>query len=108
MSDIDVTAIMNAIPSGFNPEKAKDVNGIVQCVFTGAQASNWIIAIKDQTCVVNEGVTANPDLTITAKAEDGVNLLTGKLDPMRAYMLGKIRINGDLGLGMKLVNLFDR
>lgn len=107
MSEIDVKTIMNAIPSGFNPEKAKGVNGIVQCVFTGDQASNWVIEIKDQTCHVQEGLTNDPDLSIKAKAEDGVKLLTGKLDPMRAYMLGKIRITGDLGLGMKLVNLFD-
>jgi len=108
MSEVDVKAIMKAIPSGFNPERAKGVSGIVQCVFTGDQSSNWIIVIKVQTCQVDEGLHKDPDLTIKAKAEDGIKLLTGKMDPMRAYMLGKIRIMGDLGLGMKLINLFDR
>jgi putative sterol carrier protein len=53
-------------------------------------------------------VTPDPDLTIKANAQDGVKLLTGELDAMRAYMLGKIKVFGDLGLGMKLVNLFNR
>ncbi|NLN71096.1 MAG: SCP2 sterol-binding domain-containing protein [Chloroflexi bacterium] len=52
-------------------------------------------------------MASNPDLTIKADAEDGVNLLRGKLDPMQAYMLGKIKVFGDLALGMKLINFFD-
>lgn len=108
MADINVQQIMTSIPSYFNAEKAKGVSGVVQCMFSGEQASDWVIKIQDQTCSVEEGKSTNPDLTIKADAEDGVNLLTGKLDPMRAYMLGKIKVFGDLSLGMKLVNFFDR
>lgn len=108
MTDINVKQIMEEIPNYFNPDKAKGVSGVVQCMFTGDQASNWVISIKDQECKVEEGAVNNPDLTIKAKAEDGVKLLTGEMDPMRAYMLGKIRVYGDLALGMKLMNFFDR
>ncbi len=77
-------------------------------MFSGEQASDWVITIENQTCVVEEGKTNNPALTIKADAEVGVDLLTGKLDAMRAYMLGKVKVFGDLSLGMKLVNFFDR
>jgi putative sterol carrier protein len=66
-----------------------------------------VIRIEDQTCEVEEGKIDNPDLTIKANAEDGVNVLTGKLDAMRAYMLGKVKVFGDLSLGMKLTKLFN-
>lgn len=108
MADINVRQVMTAIPEHFNAEKAKGVSGVVQCMFSGDQASDWVIKIQDQTCVVEEGTVTNPDLTIKADAEDGVNLLTGQLDPMRAYMLGKIKVFGDLALGMKLVNFFEQ
>ena len=108
MAEINVRQLMESIPNQFNAEKAKGVSGVVQCMFTGDQASNWVITVKDQTCSVEEGTTTNPDLTIKADAEDGVNLLTGKLDVMRAYMLGKVKVFGDLALGMKLINFFDR
>lgn len=107
MSEIKVHEVMNMIPNYFNPEKSKGVTGIVQCVFSGEQASDWVITIKDQTCTVEEGKVEHPDLTIKADAEDGVNVLTGKLDAMRAYMLGKVKVFGDLSLGMKLTNFFD-
>lgn len=108
MAELNVPEMMKMIPEHFNHEKAKGVSGVVQCKFSGDQASDWVIRIKDQTCTVEEGDTPNQDLTIKANAQDGVMLLTGELDAMRAYMLGKIKVFGDLGLGMKLVNLFDR
>lgn len=108
MTEIDVHQVMTSIPDHFNAEKAKGVSAVVQLMFSGDQASDWVIKIQNQTCIVEEGKTANPDLTIKADAEDGVNLLTGKLDPMRAYMLGKVKVFGDLSLGMKLVNFFNR
>lgn len=106
MTDVNVREIMQAIPDYFVPEKAKGVSGVVQCVFSGDQASNWVIRIENRTCEIEEGKIDNPDLTIKADAADGVNVLTGKLDAMRAYMLGKIKVFGDLSLGMKLTNLF--
>jgi putative sterol carrier protein len=108
MSEINVHELMRSIPDFFNAEKAAGVSAVVQCMFSGEQASDWVIKIKDQTCEVEEGKTANPDLTIKSDAEDGVQLLTGKMDAMKAFMLGKIKVFGDLALGMKLVNFFDR
>jgi len=108
MSEIDVRQTMLDIPNHFNAERAEGVSGTVQCVFSGDQASDWVITIKDKQCEVTEGKAADPDLTIKADAEDGVKVLTGQLDPMRAYMLGKVKVFGDLSLGMKLVNFFDR
>jgi len=108
MAGMNVKEIMKNIPEFFNPEKAKGFSGVVQCIFSGEQASNWVITIQDQTCTVEEGQAPSPNLTIKADAEDGVNLLNGKLDPMRAYMLGKVKVLGDLSLGMKLTSLFDQ
>jgi putative sterol carrier protein len=33
-------------------------------------------------------------------------ILTGKQNPMTAYMTGKLKVHGDLGAAMKLKNLF--
>lgn len=108
MAEMNVSEMMKAIPEHFNPENAKGVSGVVQCVFSGEQASDWVIRIGDQTCSVEETRIDNPDLTIRADAMDGINVITGKMDAMRAYMMGKIKVFGDLALGMKLTTLFDK
>ncbi len=107
MADVDVRALMKSIPDRFLPEAAKGVDAVIQFMYSGEQASDWVMVIKDQTCKVEEGKDENPDLTLKADAEDGVNVLLGQLDGMRAYMLGKIKVYGDLSLAMKLMNFFD-
>jgi len=74
---------MTSVSDQFYGNKAKWVSGTVQSMFTGVQASDWVIKIKDRTCSVEEGKTIAPDLTTKLDAEDGVNMLTGKLEPMR-------------------------
>jgi len=108
MAEYNVKDIMESVPEYFNPESAKGINAVVQCFFTGKQASNWVVVIKDQTCEVNEGQIEHPDITIKADGEVGVKLFTGEMDPMRAFLLRKVKVSGDMALGMKLLNLFDR
>ena len=42
------------------------------------------------------------DLTVTADAETFQGMLDGTLDSTSAFMMGKITIDGDMGLAMKL------
>ena len=108
MAELNVSQIMESIPEYFNPEKATGIEAVVQCFFSGNQASNWFIVIKNQTCKVEKGQVDHPDITIKANGEEGVKLFTGEMDPMRAFLLRKVKVSGDMALGMKLLNLFDR
>lgn len=107
MEEINVGQVMKSIPGYFIPEKANGIEAVIQCNFSGNQASNWQIVIEDQKCKVEEGIADDPDLTIRADAVTGAKVLTGKMDAMRAYMLGKVKVGGDLSLGMKLPGFFD-
>ncbi len=45
------------------------------------------------------------DCTVTSLFEDFTKLVAGKLDPTTAFMMGKIKIDGDMGVAMKLGTL---
>jgi hypothetical protein len=49
---------------------------------------------------------APADCTVKVSLEDFGKLMERKLDPMTAFMTGKIKIEGDMGVAMKLGNLF--
>jgi len=34
--------------------------------------------------------------------EDALGLISGDLNPMMAYMMGKLKIKGDMGIAMKI------
>jgi putative sterol carrier protein len=39
---------------------------------------------------------------VTCAAPDFMNIVSGKMNPQMAFMSGKLKIKGDLGLAMKL------
>lgn len=45
------------------------------------------------------------DCTVNISKEDFMALLKGDLNPMMAFMGGKIKIDGDMGVAMKLQSL---
>lgn len=45
------------------------------------------------------------DCTVGVALEDLVGMIKGDLDPMAAFSLGKLRIDGDMGVAMKLGGL---
>jgi putative sterol carrier protein len=45
-------------------------------------------------------------LTITADTADILGVAEGKLDPAKAFMMGKVKVKGDLTEATKLIQLF--
>jgi putative sterol carrier protein len=55
---------------------------------------------------VSEGDSGGGDVTISSSAENFERILSGEQKPERAYMMGKIKVKGDMGAAMKLQKLF--
>ncbi len=85
-----------------DPSKIAGLNAVYAFDLSGDQPGQYHISVKDGVADVGEGAPENPNITITMKSEDFVDLATGKLDGTMAFMSGKIKIKGDMGLAMKL------
>jgi putative sterol carrier protein len=66
----------------------------------------WHAVIKDGTCAVNEGTAANSNLTLTMSSQDWLDMVGGKLPGQMAFMSGKLKLKGDMGLAMKIGSIF--
>ncbi len=106
MADLAIEDLMAKLPSAFLPEKAAGVNAVVQFNLSGERGGDWYVTIHDQACTVEPGAAQAPNLVFSAAAQDCLDILTGKLDGMRAFMTGKLKLSGDMGLAMKLVGFF--
>ena len=86
----------------FNPNKAKGVDVIVQVNITGSFGGAWIVTIKDQKLVTEEGTHSSPTIVIGMKDKDYMDLVNGKMSAEKAFFSGKIQFKGNIALALKL------
>lgn len=102
----DVKKIFSDMPGRLNADAAKGVKAVIQFKLGGDGGGDYNVTIDNGTCSVAEGVHASPNMTMTISASDYVDMSTGKLNGQMAFMSGKLKIAGDMGLAMKMQTLF--
>jgi putative sterol carrier protein len=101
-----IQEVMQQMPTLFQAAKAGNVNATVQFNLTGEGGGTWAVKVADGKCEVTEGVTEAPTATLTAAAADYLALARGELNAMSAFMSGKLKIIGDMGLMLKFQGWF--
>jgi putative sterol carrier protein len=100
--------VIEAMPTYFQPDKAGNTNATIQFDLSGDQAGKWYLKVANGQASASEGQAETPNLTFLADARDAVKIFTGKLDPTAAFMSGKLKIKGDMGLAMRMQSMFRR
>ena len=103
-----VESLLAMLPGAFEAARIQGVNTTVQMNITGAEAGSWYVVTKDNKLTVTKGILPNPEITVGADTADILAVAEGKLDPMKAFMLGKLKVKGDMTEVMKLVQLFTK
>jgi putative sterol carrier protein len=98
--------VVKLLPQVFQADKAGGISAVVYIHLTGASAGDWTLTIKDKQCALTEGMPSSPRLTLTADSKNMMDILTGKMDGVRAFMMGKLKVSGDMNLAQQLINLF--
>lgn len=101
-----IKEIFENMDEGFEPDKAEGVDAIFQFNMTGDNGGQYWVKVVDQQVDVHEGEHENPTMILTAAADDYIALVNGELNPMMAFMQGKIKVKGDMGLALKLQTMF--
>jgi putative sterol carrier protein len=94
------------MPNRFNKDAAKGLSAVYQFDLSGDGGGKWQVEIGNDKCEVKEGAHPSPNITISMAAQDYLDMLAGKLNGQMAFMTGKLRIAGDMGLALRLQSLF--
>ena len=72
----------------------------------GKPVEQWTTDLKNGSGKVWRGAADKPGCTLTLEDDDFAQLFAGKLDAMKAFMSGKLKIGGNAMLAQKLQTLF--
>lgn len=106
MTEYTVKELIFNHEKAFRPDKAAGLEVVVQYHLTGDEGGDYIITLKDDACHVEEGIAEDPTMTLTADGRYFGDVLLGKKNGMKGFMLGKLQLAGDLNLAMKLTSFF--
>jgi putative sterol carrier protein len=96
--------IFKALPGRFQSDSAGTWETVIQFNVAGEGGGNWTMEVKGGKCDVRTGTADAPKATVETDAETWVGINTGKVNPMQAFMTGKIKVKGNMGELMKLNN----
>lgn len=106
MSEMTARDLILRLPEAFQPDKAQGVNATIQYTLTGEGGGDWYVVIAEGTCTVHEGKAEKADVTLTMAAQDFVDIAAGRLDAMKAFMSGKLKVSGNMMLATRLTSFF--
>ena len=70
-----------------------------------ASGESWTLKIADGAPTFTPGAAQSPNTTLIASTDDWMNMATGKLNPVTAFMQQRLKVKGDMALAMKLQGL---
>ncbi len=103
---MNAAEIFAGMAQAFRADKAGATRAVFQFNLSGEGGGNWNVSVANGACKVTEGKASKADVTIAMAANDFAKMIAGELQPVAAFMQGKIRLQGDMAMAMKLQELF--
>lgn len=98
-----VSDMFNIIRGLLGPDIVKTTQGVYRFDLSGEHAGVWYIDLKNDAGSAGSGEPpVKADVVMTLDSSDFIKMFGGKLKPTMAFMSGKLKIKGDMGLAIKL------
>ncbi|WJY26171.1 SCP2 sterol-binding domain-containing protein [Sporosarcina trichiuri] len=75
---------------------------------SGTEAGEYVLKLAGQQAEVTAADTAGADCVLSMNVGDFYKLLHGKLNTTSAFMMGKLKVKGSLGLALKLEGILTK
>ncbi len=84
------------------PDVVSKINAVYQFNITGPGGGSWSVDCTQPGGRVQAGSVNDAKCTVAAVDQDFLAIVNGKLNAQMAFMSGKLKIQGDMGLALKL------
>ncbi len=89
-----------------NEQIVRKVDAVFQFNLSGPDGGAWCLDLRNGEGFVGIGkAPCDPDVTINMSGADFQNMFYGRITPTEAYMVGKIKLEGDIQTTSRLEEL---
>jgi ribonucleotide reductase beta subunit family protein with ferritin-like domain len=103
-----VGLLFDTIRRQVNPNHGLRRPTTFQWEFTDGDLGDWHLTVNNGSSVIGEGAAGSPDLRLRVAYQDWVDIVGGRLDPVRAIATGRLRPRGSLLALARLGKVFPR
>ncbi|EFA09196.1 hydroxysteroid dehydrogenase-like protein 2 [Tribolium castaneum] len=104
--DGKIVKIFQGIEANLSPDTVKGTQAVFQFVVTGEEAGKWFVDLKNGSGACGRGdAPTTPDATLTMDSKNFFDMFSGKIKPATAFMMGKLKIKGNMQKALKLEKL---
>ncbi|MGB1253491.1 MAG: SCP2 sterol-binding domain-containing protein [Candidatus Promineifilaceae bacterium] len=97
-----VEEIFAEMPNRIDSDKLVGLDMSILFDLSGDGGGQWTLTVADGAANVTDGPSDDPTATLKMVASDYQSMALGKLNPMTAFMTGKVKVEGDLSAVMKM------
>ena len=101
-----VKDVFESMPGAFQAGSVGGAAVVFQYCISGDGGGDWSADIKNGACTVASGIHASPTCTLKINSGDFLDLMNGKVNAMKAYTSGKLKIEGDIMKSQLLEKIF--
>ncbi len=97
---------VSSMPDVFRPEAARGLEAVIGFEVSGSENFRTYLHIQDGTCALEDRLSGEPDLMIHTPSEVWLAIARKELSGQQAFLSGAYTADGNLGLLMKMKDLF--
>ncbi|MRG86533.1 SCP2 sterol-binding domain-containing protein [Salinibacillus xinjiangensis] len=88
-----------------DPGRVKGIEAVYQFDLEGEESSTYQLVLKGEESYAAEGDAEKSDCTLKMSTDDFKKMVDGNLNGTQAFMSGRLKIKGNMGLALKLQDI---